>query len=153
MPVYEGLGDVRERAVTMGKIADSLTEQGQTKKARDLLHEVLPVFENLGDVAQKGKTLWFLARLAQKQGSEAQAFEYLKASYGLLKQVGWLDRMCRVGLDLGKMLAARCENGEARELFLASRDGFLKLGRRDLADEADAQLKRIGSESEQTSLC
>ena len=32
LPVYDQLGDVRERAVTIGKIADILQQQGQTMK-------------------------------------------------------------------------------------------------------------------------
>ena len=51
MPVYERLGDVRSRAVTMGKIADILQARGDLDEAlRIRREEELPVYERLGDV-------------------------------------------------------------------------------------------------------
>ena len=51
LPVYEKLGDVRERAVTMGKIADVLQARGELEEAlRIRREEELPVYEKLGDV-------------------------------------------------------------------------------------------------------
>ena len=50
LPVYERLGDQRERAVTMGKIADVLQSRGQLDEAlRIRREEELPVYEQLGD--------------------------------------------------------------------------------------------------------
>ena len=51
LPVYERLGDVRERAVTLGKIADILQARGELDEAlRIRREEELPVYERLGDV-------------------------------------------------------------------------------------------------------
>jgi ATP/maltotriose-dependent transcriptional regulator MalT len=51
LPVYERLGEVRSRAVTMGRIADILQARGQLDEAlRIRREEELPVFERLGDV-------------------------------------------------------------------------------------------------------
>ena len=51
LPVYEKLGDVRARAVTMGKIADVLQARGDLDEAlRIRREEELPVYEMLGDV-------------------------------------------------------------------------------------------------------
>ena len=51
LPVYERLGDVRAKAVTMGKIADVLEQRGQTDEAlRIRREEELPVYERLGDL-------------------------------------------------------------------------------------------------------
>jgi hypothetical protein len=51
LPVYERLGDVRERAVTMGKVADILEARGQLDESlRIRRDEQLPVYERLGDV-------------------------------------------------------------------------------------------------------
>ena len=46
LPIYERLGDVRERAVTLGSIADILEARGEPDEAlRILRDETLPVFE------------------------------------------------------------------------------------------------------------
>jgi hypothetical protein len=51
LPVYERLGDVRSKAVTMGQIADILQARGQLDEAlRIRQEEQLPVYERLGDV-------------------------------------------------------------------------------------------------------
>ena len=53
LPVYERLGDVREKAVTQGKIADILYARGELEEAlRIRTEEVLPTFERLGDVRE-----------------------------------------------------------------------------------------------------
>ena len=49
--MYEQLGDVRSKAVTMGKIADILASRGEVEAAlRIRYEEQLPVYEQLGDV-------------------------------------------------------------------------------------------------------
>jgi len=54
LPVYEKLGDVREKAVTMGKIADILQARGNLDEAlRVRLEEELPVYERIGDVRNR----------------------------------------------------------------------------------------------------
>ncbi|MGF1640345.1 MAG: hypothetical protein ACFCUO_05300, partial [Rhodospirillales bacterium] len=53
LPVYERLGDVRERAVTLGRIADVLQARGELDEAlRIREQEELPVYERLGDVRE-----------------------------------------------------------------------------------------------------
>ena len=52
--VFESLGDVRERAVTMGKIADSLQADGQLDEAlKTWQEEMLPAMERLGNVRSR----------------------------------------------------------------------------------------------------
>jgi hypothetical protein len=47
--VYERLGDVRERAVTLGQVADILQVRGELDEAlRIRREEQLPVYERLG---------------------------------------------------------------------------------------------------------
>ena len=59
LPVYERLGDVRERAVNMGKIADILQARGDLDQALKIHREdELPVFERLGDVHSRAATLY-----------------------------------------------------------------------------------------------
>ncbi|MBI4747748.1 MAG: hypothetical protein HY774_04635 [Acidobacteria bacterium] len=48
LPVYSRLGDVRERAVTLGQIADILAARGELDEAlRIRQEEELPVYEKL----------------------------------------------------------------------------------------------------------
>jgi hypothetical protein len=55
LPVYDRLCDVRERAVTMGKIADILFSRGDLDEAlRIRREEELPVYDRLGDVRSPG---------------------------------------------------------------------------------------------------
>jgi phosphopentomutase len=54
LPVFERLGDVRSKAVTMGKIADILQARGQLDEAlRIRQEEELPVLNALAMCAQK----------------------------------------------------------------------------------------------------
>ena len=56
--VFKSLGDVRERAVTMGKIADILQARGQLDEALKIRNEEeLPVYERLGDVRSRAVTM------------------------------------------------------------------------------------------------
>lgn len=51
--IFRELGDVRERAVTMGQIADILQARGQLDEAlRIRTEEELPVYDRLGDVRE-----------------------------------------------------------------------------------------------------
>jgi hypothetical protein len=49
-------GDVRSRAVTLGKVADILEARGELDEALRIRREVLPVFERLGDVRSRAVT-------------------------------------------------------------------------------------------------
>ena len=50
LPVFERLGDIRQKAITLGRIADILRARGQLDEALRIRREdVLPVYERLGD--------------------------------------------------------------------------------------------------------
>ena len=71
LPVYQQLGDVRERAVTMGKIATILEERGEFESAlRIRREEVLPVFERLGDARELLVGRWYLANALSRRGGD-----------------------------------------------------------------------------------
>jgi tetratricopeptide (TPR) repeat protein len=74
LPVYERLGDVRERAVTLGKIADVYQARGQLDEAlRIRQEEELPVYERLGDVRERAVTLGKIADVYQARGQLDEA--------------------------------------------------------------------------------
>lgn len=67
LPVYERLGDVREKAVTMGKIADSVAASGQLNDAiRIYSEDVLPAYKRIGEarmmVIDRGYLVMYLLR-------------------------------------------------------------------------------------------
>jgi hypothetical protein len=63
LPVFERLGDVRSRAVTLGQIAHILARQGDLSDARALQVERLGINRQLDDADGIGATLWDLAQL------------------------------------------------------------------------------------------
>ena len=76
MPVYEALGDVRSRAVTLGQIADIHHARGELDEAlRIRTEEQLPVFEALGDVRERAITLGQIAQIHLARGELNQALE------------------------------------------------------------------------------
>ena len=71
--MFERLGDVRSKAITMGQIADILQARGQLDEAlRIHQEEELPVYERLGDVRLKAIAMGRIADIMQKRGQEDQ---------------------------------------------------------------------------------
>lgn len=67
-------GDVREEALTMGRIADILQARGQTDEAlRIRREEELPVYERLGDEQARAVTMGQIADILQTQGQTDEA--------------------------------------------------------------------------------
>jgi len=80
LPVYERIGDVREKAVTMGKIADVLQARGQLEEAlRIRKEEELPVYERIGDVRAKAVTMGKIADVLQARGQLEEALRILQS--------------------------------------------------------------------------
>jgi hypothetical protein len=74
MPVYERLGDVRSRAVTMGYIADILQARGELEEAlRIRQEEEMPVYERLGAVRGLLVTRWKVAIQLMQQNPPDKA--------------------------------------------------------------------------------
>jgi phosphopentomutase len=62
IPFLESVGDDRNRAVTLGKIADIWEAQGRLEEAlRIRQEEELPVYERLNDVRSRAVTLGKIA--------------------------------------------------------------------------------------------
>src|SRR5258706_11563002 len=74
LPVYERLGDVRSRAVTMGQIADILYSRGDLDEAlRIRREEQLPVYQRLGDVRSRAVTMGKIAHILVQKGDVGAA--------------------------------------------------------------------------------
>src|SRR5215471_18060498 len=74
LPVFEHLGDVRERAVTMGRIADILESRGELDEAlRIRREEELPVYARLGEVRSRAVTMGQIADILESRGELDEA--------------------------------------------------------------------------------
>ena len=74
LALFQQAGDVRSRAVTMGKIADILQQRGDTEEAlRIRREEQLPVYERLGDVHSRAVTMGQIADILQQRGDTEEA--------------------------------------------------------------------------------
>ncbi|MBK8038532.1 MAG: hypothetical protein IPK22_15585 [Verrucomicrobiaceae bacterium] len=128
MAVYEGLGDKRSRAVTLGDIARIRSAKGEVDAALALHQERLGIFEGLGDKDGEGNALWSIAKIELEKQAWSAAFEHLAASYAINLQLGRLDGICFVGLDLGRFLCAAGKRAEGLTVLQRSLAGFQKLG-------------------------
>lgn len=110
--VFEALGDVRSRAVTMGQIADILQQQGETAEAlRILLEECLPIRARIQDVGGIAYVRYACARIRLErgglQGDEGQTIiDELAESFTLFRKLQRVDGIAVVGSLLGQVLAA-----------------------------------------------
>jgi hypothetical protein len=74
LPVYERLGYVRLRAITMGRIADILQVRGQLDDALSIRKkEELPVYESLGDAHSRAVTMGKVAEILHARGQLDEA--------------------------------------------------------------------------------
>ena len=93
--MYEKLGDVRSRAVTLGKIADIYHARGDLDGALKIRQEEeLPVFEKLGDVrellvARANIALTMLAR--NRQDDVPEIVSLLVWSYRTAAERGFAE--------------------------------------------------------------
>ena len=72
--MFEKLGDVRSRSVTMGKIADIYQSRGELEEAlRIQREEQLPVYEKLGDIRSRAVTMGKIADIYQLRGELEEA--------------------------------------------------------------------------------
>jgi hypothetical protein len=154
LPVYERLGDVRERAVTMGKIADILQLRGEIEEAlRILSEEALPSARKIGDVDLIASLLFLCAksRLARDslQPDEVPAlFSELKESFTLFKKLQRLDGIAAVGALFGQVLAAAERWDEALSVLDETATAYDRRDQTDLAAQIRALQDRIRAESD-----
>jgi hypothetical protein len=133
LPVFERLGDLRERAMTMGKIADILQQRGETEEAlRIHLEERLPVAEKIGDLEGLAHIRFSCARIRLERGGfhggEAQAIlDELAESFAILQKVRSAHGIAIVGRLLGEVLARVGRAAEALEVLEQSATAFEKL--------------------------
>jgi hypothetical protein len=144
LPVFERLGDIRERAVTMGKIADILRQRGETDEAlRIHLDERLPVAQATGDMDSIAHIRFSCAQLRIGRGGwtegEAQViFDELAESFTLYRQLKRVDGIAGVGALFGRVLLA-AGSPDAKQVLGESAVAFERMGQ----GEAAAQVRAL----------
>ena len=92
LPVFERIGDVRSRAVTLGQIANILEARGQLDEAlRIRTEEQLPVFERIGATRDLlvGRANLALMHLERNQpGDREKAAELLRLARAAAEAMG-----------------------------------------------------------------
>jgi hypothetical protein len=147
LAIFEALGDKRSRAVTLGDIAWIRRTKGDIDAALQLHAERLGIFEALGDRQERAHTLWSIAQVEIQQQKRKEAFAHLAESYTLLLELGHLDGICMVGLDLGQLLCMAGQREQGLAILTRSRDGFLKLGRPQMAQQTQSLIDRLAQKS------
>ena len=125
----------REHAFVIGDIARVYVDKGDVDQALKLHQERLEVFERLGDIGEMAHTLWSMGQIDIMIKDHKSALQRLTRSYDILLKLGRLDGICSVGLDYGRLLCSMGENERGVEILRRSEEGFLRLGREDLADQ------------------
>jgi len=130
LPVYERLGDVRSRAVTLGRIADIHEARGELDEALRLhREEALPVFERLGDIRARAVTLGQIADIHQARGELDEALRlHREEALPVFERLGDVRERA---VTLGKIADIHQARGEL--------DAALALN-----DECLAIVKRLG---------
>jgi len=131
-------GYKREQMCVLGDIARIYVDKGDVEEALRLHKERLEVYEKLGDRRGAANALWSIALLDIGKERYDSALELLTESYDILLKLELLDGICHVGLTLGKLLCSMGQNARGMEVLRRSEQGFLKLGRKDMAQKAQS---------------
>lgn len=131
--LFDELGDVRSRAVTMGQIADILQQRGETDEAlRIHLEERLPVALAIKDLDSIAHLRFSCAqiRLSRQDSSQSEMqtiYEELAESFTINQKLQRVDGIAFVGLSLGQILAGGGYRDEALEVLEQSARAFEKM--------------------------
>jgi tetratricopeptide (TPR) repeat protein len=111
----EGLGDIRSRAVTMGRIADILAGRGESDEAlRIRREEQLPVYERLGDVRERALTWGRIADILAGRGESDEALRiHREEQLPVFERLGDIRSRAVTMGRIADILAGRGESDEA----------------------------------------
>ena len=129
--IFNKEGDVRERAVTMGQIADVLYQRGELDEAlRIRREELLPVFEKLGDVHSRAVTMGKIADVLFARGDLDEALRIRREElFPVFEKLG--DVRSRA-VTMGKIADVLYRRGDLDEALRIRREEqlpvFEKLG-------------------------
>jgi len=155
LPVYERLGDVRSRAVTMGQIADILQARGQLDEALDMHSERLAVAEAMGDIDSVAHirfrcALIRLDRGGLEKGEGEIIVHELAESFSIVQRTGRVDAIANVGRRFGQVLASLGRRKESTTVFDAAARAFETLHRTEDARQVRSFQDLLRAVPEQT---
>lgn len=132
LPHFTETGDVREKAITQGRIADVMFAQGQLDDAMALQAERLPVVTELGDDEGIAHVLFSMAniRLARgehESGNLQQIYEELAEAFQLSCRHGQPDAIGGIGMLLVQVLAMGGLRDDAMDTLNVVEEAFTAL--------------------------
>ncbi|MGE0680185.1 MAG: CHAT domain-containing protein [Candidatus Binatia bacterium] len=147
--LFEEVNDVRERAVTMGQIADILQQRGEMEEAlRIHLEERLPtalVMQDLDSIAHIRFSCAQI-RLSRRETwqSELQTiYEELAESFAIYQKIQRIDGIAVVGQLLGQILAMGGLRDEALTVLEQSARAYEKMQQTSQAEQVRALLRHV----------
>ena len=119
LPLHGRLGDARNQAIVMGRIADILLAQGQLDESlRIRQEEQLPVYEELGDVLLKAVTMGKIADILKMRGRLDEALHiYQEEELPIYESLADVRGKAIVLLKIASILQALGQLDEARRLY------------------------------------
>jgi tetratricopeptide (TPR) repeat protein len=119
LPVYQRLGDVRDMAVTQGKIADILMARGQLDEAlRIRTEEQFPVFQRLGAVREMAVTQGRIADILMDRGQLDEALRIrTEEELPVYQRLGAVREMAVTQGQIADILMARGQLDEALRIL------------------------------------
>lgn len=141
LPMYEELNHTRERALTLGAIADCVAHLGDVDEAlRIYYHEVLPVTELLGDARERMMSLAHIACLFSWQANFEEAVRILRHEViPEAERLGYAVSVAQSRFLLAEVLLARKSAGDYREAGQLLRLALCAARRFHLSELADIE--------------
>ena len=150
LPVFERMGDERERAITRSKIAEILLHAGQPEEAlRIQTTEVLPVFVRLGDARLQAVTHGKRADILMAQGQVDEALRIrTEEELPVFERLGDVREQTITRAKIGLAMAFRGHCGDAAEAARLLRWSLTEARRHGypFADSIGADIRRLGFE-------
>ncbi|MGB8295914.1 MAG: tetratricopeptide repeat protein [Polyangia bacterium] len=138
LEIFEALGDKLGRGVCLRDIASIETSKGKVDVALGLHKKALHIFERLGHKYEKANTLLEIARCEIRQQKWRGARDHLVQSCTIYANLGYPDAIFEAGLVLGDFLCRIGKRKRGLAILTTAREGFLELGRRQLAQQAQS---------------
>jgi tetratricopeptide (TPR) repeat protein len=147
--LFEQAQAVREKAVTMGQIADILTGRGETDEAlRIHIEERLPIAEAMKDLDSIAHTRFSCAQIRLERGGMEQGeiqtiYDELVESFEINFKLQRVDGIAHSGMMLGQLLIMCGQSEDARILLKHSATAFEILQNPQQAQKIRNLLKQI----------
>jgi hypothetical protein len=142
--VYERLGDVRARAVTLGDIARLRAQQGEVEEALRLHQERLAVNRRLSNLEGQASAMWDIAQIELGQDNIGQAAPLIVEAYQICDRINRLEGICIIGMTLGQLLIANDRRDQGLAVLRRSEEDFRRMQRHSEADAVAALITRLG---------